>query len=316
MQYDRDEQLRRIFDCCNPVLDADEQIALMLHEVCGLTYAQVARAFLAPTMTMARRLVEARARAFGETTHPMDAEPPWHERLAAVMAGLYLLFNEGYAATSGGSHVRRKLCADAIVLTRLLRSRFVKSPPELDALLGLMLLQDARCEARVDAAGDLVPLADQDRARWNQALIAEGCTLVHDALRRGQPSPYALQAAIAAVHAQARQAADTDWREIAALYTRLLSHQPSPVVALNHALAVSMCDGPLVALPLLEAIGPALEQYHVWHASRADLLRRLQRFDEAIASYRRAHALAGNHAERRFIARRLAELEDRAGKPS
>jgi RNA polymerase sigma-70 factor (ECF subfamily) len=304
-----DARLRRMVACCDPALDADEQVALALHGGCGLTFAEVARAFLVPTTTMARRLLEAKARLDGESVDARAGEPPWQGRLPAVMTALYLLFNEGYAAAAASGPARRDRSAEAIALTRRLRARVGDSLPELDALLALMLLHDARRATRVDERGELVRLAEQDRSRWDPQRIAEGRALVEAALRRGAPGPYALQAAIAAVHSQTAHAADTDWHQITSLYERLLRHQPSPVAALNHAVALSMCQGPEAALPLVDALAPELAHYHLWHATRAELLCRLQRFAEAIASYRRARALAHQEAERRFIRRRLAELE-------
>jgi RNA polymerase sigma-70 factor (ECF subfamily) len=283
-------------------LDSDEQIALTLHAVCGSTIENIARAFLVPTTTMARRLAEAKAKAQRATADRDLADPPWHERLHQVMATLYLLFNEGYTA-------RRERSADAIALTRRLRAHFAEPPAELEALLALMLLHDARRDARVDENGEMVLLVDQDRSRWNAQMIAEGGALTRAALRRAPPGEYALQAAIAALHSEAVQAEHTDWRQIRALYERLLSLRPSAVIALNHAVAVSMCDGPAAALPLVDALASELADYHLWQATRAHLLRRLDRCDEAIACYRRAHALAPGEPERRFLRRRLAELE-------
>jgi RNA polymerase sigma-70 factor (ECF subfamily) len=304
-----DERLRLIFTCCHPALATEAQVALTLRTLCGLTTEEIARAFLVPTTTMAQRLVRAKhkIRSAGIPYRvPAAGELP--ERLSAVMAVLYLVFNEGHAAAVGEALVRRELCAEAIRLARLLRALLPAPEPELDALLALMLLHDARREARVDAAGELVLLADQDRARWDRPEIDEGRALVETALRSGPPGPYALEAAIAAVHAQAARAEDTDWRQIALLYERLLAIHPSAVVALNHAVAVAMADGPARALPLVEALEPELSEYHLWHSARAELLRRLGRREAAISAYERAWALAQNETERRFLARRLEEL--------
>jgi RNA polymerase sigma-70 factor (ECF subfamily) len=306
-----DERLRLIFTCCHPALAPEAQVALTLRTLCGLGTDEIARAFLVPAPTLAQRLVRAKAKI-------RDAGIPYRipssedlpERLAEVMSVVYLVFNEGYAAAQGEALVRRELCAEAIRLARIVRRLLPAPQPELEALLALMLLHDARREARADAAGELVLLADQDRTRWDRAQIEEGKAILAAALRRGPPGPYALEAAIAAVHADAARAEDTDWRQIAGLYGLLHARHPSPVVALNRAAAVSMADGPAAALPLIDALEDALSRYHLWHAARADLLRRLGRRDEAVAAYRRAHALAGNEAERRFLARRVRELEE------
>jgi RNA polymerase sigma-70 factor (ECF subfamily) len=304
-----DGRLRLIFGCCNPTLASEEQVALALHEACGLTFEELGHAFVTPTTTIARRVVDARA-TLGRGPHAPDGLPA--ERLDDVMTTLYLLFNEGYGAAGDLAAARSE---DAIALTRHLRGRFVPADAELDALLALMLLHDARRLARFDADAEPVLLADQDRARWQKSQIAEGRSLVRAALRRGPLGPYALQAAIAAVHSEAATAAATDWAQIAALYERLLALQPSPVIALNHAAAVSMSEGPATALPLVDALANQLAHYCWWHATRADLLRRLQRFEEAIASYHNAHALAAHEGDRRFLRRRLAELGDDSAPP-
>ncbi len=304
-----DERLRLIFTCCHPALAAEVQVALTLRTLCGLTTEEIGRAFLVPTTTMAQRLVRAKAKirsaAIPYRVPPAEELP---ERLAAVMAVVYLVFNEGYAAAQGEALVRRELCSEAIRLARLLRMLLPAPEPELDALLGLMLLHDARRDTRVDAAGELVLLADQDRTRWHRDQIEEGCALVEASLRPSPPGPYAIEAAIAAVHAESARAEDTDWRQIVGLYDRLYALHPSAVVALNRAVALAMADGPAAALPLVDALTESLAEYHLWHATRADLLRRLGRRAEAIASYQRAHALARNEAERRFLARRVADL--------
>jgi len=304
-----DERLRLIFTCCHPALASEAQVALTLRTLCGLTTDEIARAFLVPTSTMAQRLVRAKAkiRAAGiPYSVPSAAELP--DRLAEVMAVIYLVFNEGYSAAKGDALVRGELCLEAIRLARVVRSLLPEPVSELEGLLALMLLHDARRATRVDARGELVLLSDQDRARWDRVQIDEGRTLLQTALRRGPAGPYALEAAIAAVHAEATRAEDTDWRQIAGLYQRLHALHASPVVALNHAIAVSMADGPRAALPLVDELEGQLAGYHLWHATRADLLRRLGRSDAAIISYRRAHALAQNAVERRYLERRLSEL--------
>lgn len=304
-----DERLRLIFTCCHPALATESQVALTLRTLCGLTTEEIARAFLVPTTTMAQRLVRAKAKIRGAAIPyriPEAVELP--NRLDAVMAVLYLVFNEGYAAASGESLARDDLCREAIRLTRLVRALLPTPMDELDALLALMLLVDARMAARVDSDGELVLLADQDRARWDREQIDEGRVLLVQVLRRARPGTFALEAAIAAVHADALRAEDTDWRQILALYDQLYVQHPSPVVALNRAVAVCMADGAAAALGVVEQLRTDLADYAPWHVTRADLLRRLGRHTEAVAGYRQAEALTDNEVQRRFLRQRLAEL--------
>ena len=309
-----DERLHLIFTCCHPALPLEAQVALTLRTVGGLTTEEIARAFLLPSVTMAQRLVRAKAKIReAGIPYSVPGEGELADRTEAVMNVLYLIFNEGYAAAQGEALVRRDLCAEAIRLGRLLCALLRPAPSEALALLALMLLVDSRRDARTDADGDLILLPDQDRARWDRAAIAEGIDLVERALRFGAAGPYALEAAIAAVHAEAATAAETDWPQIAALYRRLQQVNPSAVTELNHAVAVAMAEGPAAGLARVEALAEPLGDYHLWHSARADLLRRLGRRAEAAASYRSAHALARNEAERRFLARRIAETDPSVG---
>jgi len=306
-----DDRLRLIFTCCHPSLSLEAQVALTLRTLGGLETDEIARAFVVPVATMAQRLVRAKGKirdAGIPYSVPDTKDMPG--RLDAVLTVIYLVFTEGYAATRGDALVRTDLCAEAIRLARLVRTLMSPGPPsEATALLALMLLHDSRREARLDTAGDLVLLEDQDRARWNHPQIGEALPLVEEALRGG-PGPFAVQAAIAALHCQATRAEDTDWAQIVRLYDLLERLQPSPIVSLNRAAAVAMVQGPGAALALVDALasGGELDRYHLLHAARADLLRRLGSAAEAAKSYARALALVTNDAERRFLERRLHEV--------
>ena len=304
-----DDRLRLMFTCCHPALSLEARVALTLRTLAGLTTAEIARAFLSSEPTMAKRLVRAKQKI--QNAGIPYRVPPAHllpERMPGVLGVLYLLFNEGYSATAGADLVRQNLCAEAIRLARVL-AMLMPDEAEAAGLLALMLLHDARRAARLDAHGDLVTLEDQDRGKWDAAEIAAGVALLNGALRRGQPGPYQVQAAIAACHATAATAQDTDWAQIAGLYEQLARFLPTPVVALNHAVAVAMAQGPAAGLPLVAALEASgkLAGYHLLPATRADLLRRLGRLAEAAEAYREALEAASTDAERRFLRRRLAE---------
>jgi RNA polymerase sigma-70 factor (ECF subfamily) len=301
----RDDRLRLMFTCCHPALALESRVALTLRTLAGLTTAEIARAFLVPEETMSKRLTRAK-RKIRDAGIPYQV-PPAHllpDRTAGVLGVLYLLFNEGYAAAAGADLIRHGLCEEAIRLARLLTA-LLPGEPEARGLLALMLLNHARRAARVDDAGDLVLLEDQDRARWDRDEIAEGTAELEAALRAGRRGPYQVQAAIAACHAAA---AGTDWAQVAGLYGQLARLVPSPVVELNRAVAVAMADGPAAGLALADALAAtgALAGYHLLPATRADLLRRLGRAAEAAAAYREALALASTEPERRYLARRLS----------
>ncbi len=306
-----DDRLRLIFTCCHPALNQEAQVALTLRTLGGLTTPEIARAFLLPEPTLAQRLVRAKRKI-------QDARIPYEvpsaqgmpERLESVQAVIYLIFNEGYIATAGDGLIRRDLCAEAIRLARLLCDLLPREPENL-GLLALMLLHDSRRNARIGPQGELITLEEQDRSLWDSERIAEGIGLVERALLMRGVGPYQLQAAIAAVHAESRTASATDWRQIAALYRELMAIHSSPVVALNHAVAVAMGEGLEQGLTLIERVGSSgdLDEYHLFHSARADVLRRLGRCNEAIQAYRKALELTANKAEQNYLCRRIEELE-------
>ena len=313
-----DDRLRLIFTCCHPALAPEAQVALTLRTLCGLETDEIARAFLVPVPTMAQRLVRAKSKIRNAgIPYVVPGTDAMASRLDAVLTVIYLVFNEGYAATRGTPLMRTDLCGEAIRLARLVRSLMgTQTPAEATGLLALMLLHDARRDARLNKAGDLIVLEEQDRSRWNRAQIAEAIPLVQEAFR-GEVGAFTVQAAISAQHCQAARAEDTNWRQIVLLYDLLERIQPSPIVSLNRAVALAMADGPKPALEIVDklAAGSDLENYHLLHATRADLLRRIGSAEESAKSYTRALQLVTNESERRFLERRLREVQSPVSSP-
>ena len=305
-----DDRLRLIFTCCHPALPAEGQVALTLREICGLTTEEIARAFLATPSTLAQRIVRAKTK-IRETPIPYEVPTPEDlpQRLAAVLQVIYLVFNEGYSAAAGAEVTRAELTSEAIRLGRLLAE--LQPEPEVIGLLSLMLLQESRRAARTSPTGELILLENQDRALWNRSQIAEGVALVEKALKSRRFGPYTLQAAIAAVHAEAESSAATDWRQIVALYNQLVRIQPSPVVYLNRAVAIAMCDGPEAGLTHIDAVleHGELANYYLAHSARAELCRRLGRTAEARSAYEKALALTQQEPERQFLQQRIRQLK-------
>ena len=307
-----DDMLRLIFTCCHPLIASEARMAMALREICGLTTEEIAHAFLIPAPTVAQRIVRAKNRIRdANIPYEVPGKTELPERLAQVLHVIYLVFNEGYSASSGAAIIRADLAAEAIRLGRLLLQ--LLPDPEVEGLLAIMLLQDSRRHARTNAAGDLVLLVDQDRALWDHSQISEGLTLSARAMAAESVGSYALQAAIAAEHARARTTADTDWRKLVTLYDLLLTASPSPVIELNRAVAVSMCDGPAAALAIVDGLlqEERMARYHLTHAAKADFLRQLGRTDEARQSYQTALSLCQQTPEQAFLRKRLAELDDK-----